>query len=170
MNKAALQGQRFYFNMVHGVTLRLIGTFSDADLDFRPKEGMRSVRELAMHFYTQERVMAENVGSGRLTQEIENAVIPETEAGQAILAGLKTVADLQTYTRRCHQTMDEVLETMTDEDLQKIVEAPYGSFPAWQFFAFAYDEHWHHRGQLYTYARLLGKEPPMLYDYENSPV
>lgn len=170
MNKAALQGQRFYFNMVHGVTLRLIGTFSDADLDFRPKEGMRSVRELAMHFYTQERVMAENVRGGKLTQEVENAVIPETEAGQAVLAELKTVADLQAYARRCHQTMDDVLEAMTDEDLQKIVEAPYGSFPAWQFFAFAYDEHWHHRGQLYTYTRLLGKEPPMLYDYENSPV
>ena len=29
----------------------------------------------------------------------------------------------------------------------------------------AYDEHWHHRGQLYTHLRLLGKEPPMLYDY-----
>ncbi len=170
MNKAALQGQRFYFNMVHGVTLRLIGTFSDADLDFRPKEGMRSVRELAMHFYTQERVMAENLRGGKLTQEVENAVIPETDAGKAVLAELKTVADLQAYARRCHQAMEDVAAAMTDEDLQKTVEAPYGSFPAWQFFNFAYDEHWHHRGQLYTYARLLGKEPPMLYDYENSPV
>ena len=40
-----------------------------------------------------------------------------------------------------------------------------GKYPAWQYFAFAYDEHWHHRGQLYTYLRLLDKEPPMLYDY-----
>src|SRR3979411_1211327 len=40
-----------------------------------------------------------------------------------------------------------------------------GTPPAWQYFTFAYDEHWHHRGQLYTYLRLLGKEPPMLYDY-----
>ena len=36
---------------------------------------------------------------------------------------------------------------------------------AWQYFLFAYDEHWHHRGQLYVYLRLLGKEPPNLYDY-----
>ena len=35
-----------------------------------------------------------------------------------------------------------------------------------EYLEFAYDEHWHHRGQLYTYLRLLGKEPPMLYDYQ----
>ena len=40
-----------------------------------------------------------------------------------------------------------------------------GAFTKWQYFNFAYDEHWHHRGQLYSYLRLLGKEPPMLYDY-----
>ncbi|MBI1762207.1 MAG: DinB family protein [Acidobacteria bacterium] len=170
MNKAALQGQRFYFNMVHGVTLRLIGTFSDADLDFRPKEGLRSVRELIMHMYTMERSLAANIRSGKLTEESESMAVPEKPAGQAVLAELKTVADLLAYARRYHQALDETAEAMTDEDLQKPVEAWYGSFPAWQFFAFAYDEHWHHRGQLYTYARLLGKEPPMLYDYENSPV
>ncbi len=168
MNKEALLGQRFYFNMVHGVTLRLIGTFSDADLDFRPKEGVRSVRELLMHMYTMERTLAENIRSGKLTAvDVDN---PETEAGKAVLAELKTVADLQAYARRYHQALDDTLAAMSEEEVQRVVEAPYGSFPAWQFLQFAYDEHWHHRGQLYTYARLLGKEPPMLYDYENSPV
>lgn len=166
MNKEALLGQRFYFNMVHGVTLRLIGTFSEADLDFRPKEGVRSVRGLIMHIYTMERTLAENIRSGKLTAEADN---PETEAGKAVLAELQTVADLQAYARRYHQALDDTLAAMSEEEVQGVVEAPYGSFPAWQFFQFAYDEHWHHRGQLYTYARLLGKEPPMLYDYENSP-
>ena len=168
MNKEALLGQRFYFNMVHGVTLRLIGAFSDADLDFRPKEGVRSVRELLMHMYTMERTLAENIRSGKLSAV--DADNPETEAGKAVLAELKAVADLQAYARRYHQALDDTLAAMSEEEVQRVVEAPYGSFPAWQFFQFAYDEHWHHRGQLYTYARLLGKEPPMLYDYENSPV
>lgn len=170
MNKQALLGQRGYFQMVHGVTLRLIGTFSDADLDFRPKEGLRSVRELIMHMYSMERTLAENIRSGKLSEETESVAVPEKEAGKAVLAELKTVADLLAYARRYHQALDETLEAMTEEEVQQPVEAWYGSFPAWQFFAFAYDEHWHHRGQLYTYARLLGKEPPMLYDYENSPV
>ena len=167
MNKQALLGQRAYFNMVHGVTLRLIGAFSDADLDFRPKEGLRSVRELLMHMYTMERTLAENIRSGKLAAV--DADNPETEAGKAMLAELKTVADLQAYARRYHQALDDTLAAMSEEEVQRLVEAPYGSFPAWQFFQFVYDEHWHHRGQLYTYARLLGKEPPMLYDYENSP-
>lgn len=169
MNKAALLGQRGYFQMVHGITLRLIGSFSDADLDFRPKEGMRSVRELIMHMYTMERTLAENIRSGKLTEETESIAVPEKPAAQAVLAELKTVADLQAYAQRYHQALDETLAAMSDEEIQRPVEAWYGTFPAWQFFAFAYDEHWHHRGQLYTYARLLGNEPPMLYDYENFP-
>lgn len=170
MNKQALQGQRDYFKMVHGVTLRLIGTFSDADLDYRPKPAMRSVRDLIMHMYGMQKVWAENVQKPKITQESENRSIPETEEGKAEAAKLKTVADLQTFARQAHQSLDEALASITDEELASNVEVPYGSFPRWQMFMFAYDEHWHHRGQLYTYARLLGKEPPMLYDYENSPV
>ena len=161
MNKQALLGQRQYFNMVHGVTVRAIGAFEDKDLDYRPTPETRTVRELIIHIYSGEKVMAEGVLEGRVTTEAETAAAEQ--------ADIKTVADAQEFARSCHKVADEALATMSDEDLARMVEAPYGSFPAWQYFAFAYDEHWHHRGQLYTYLRLLGKEPPMLYDYENSP-
>jgi uncharacterized damage-inducible protein DinB len=169
MNKEALLGQREYFKMVHGVTLRLIGSFSDADLDYRPQPGMRSVRDLAMHVYGMEKIWPENIHKGQLTAAEENKCIPETEEGKAVAATLKTVSDLQAFARSAHEAMDQALQKTSDEALAKQVETPFGSFPLWQMFMFAYDEHWHHRGQLYTYARLLGKEPPMLYDYENSP-
>jgi uncharacterized damage-inducible protein DinB len=169
MNKQALLAQRGYFKMVHGVTLRLIGTFSDEDLDYRPKPDARSVRDLILHIYGMERTFGEGIKQGKLTAEIENKAIPETAGGKAVAATLKTVADCQKYARECHQAGDEALAPLTDEDLARQLESPFGSYPVWQYFAFTYDEHWHHRGQLYTYARLLGKEPPMLYDYENSP-
>src|SRR5581483_2153969 len=122
MNKEALLGQRAYFNLVHGVTLRLIGTFSDADLDFRPKENVRSVRELLMHMYTMERTLAENIRSGKLMPvEVDN---PETEAGKAVLAELKTTAELQAYARRCHQALDDTLAAMSEAEVQQAVEAP----------------------------------------------
>jgi uncharacterized damage-inducible protein DinB len=168
MNKQALIGVRHYFDMVHGVTLRLIGSFSDEDLDYRPKPGMRSVRELIAHVYTQERVLAEGVKSGKLTLEVENQANPETEDGKKIADSLSTIAEAQAYARESHKAAGELLNSLTDEQIASPVEAPYGTFPAWQFFSFAYDEHWHHRGQLYTYARLLGKEPPMLYSYEEN--
>lgn len=170
MDKQTLLGVRGYFDMVHGVTLRLIGSFSDEDLDYRPRPGMRSVRELISHIYTMERVMADGLRSGKLTAEVEAPANPETEAGKKVADSLTSVAKAQEYASECHKAAGGLLASMTDEELAQMVEAPYGSFPAWQYFSFAYDEHWHHRGQLYTYARLLGKEPPMLYSYEADQV
>src|SRR5262245_54276310 len=158
MNKQALLAQRGYFKMVHGVTLRLIGTFSDEDLDYRPKPDARSVRDLILHIYGMERTFGEGIKQGKLTTEIENKAIPETAGGKAVAATLKTVADCQKYARECHQAGDDALAPLTDEDLARQLESPFGSYPVWQYFNFSYDEHWHHRGQLYTYARLLGKE------------
>lgn len=169
MDKHALSGQREYFRMVHGVTLRLVGSFSDSDLDFRPQPGMRSVRDLILHIYGAEKAMCEGVVAGRITVEEENKGLPESEEAKPVIATLKSVADAQEYARRCHQAADNALAAVTDEQLASPVESPFGTFLGWQYFNFCYDEHWHHRGQLYTYARLLGKEPPMLYDYENSP-
>ncbi len=169
MNKEALTGQYAYFKMVHGVTLRLIGTFSDAELDYRPRPEMRSVRDLVQHIYGMLKTFPEGIRAGRLTAEIENAAIPETAEGKAASAALATVADCQAYARACFAAVEAGLAGITDEQLASQIESPFGSFAGWQYFSFAYDEHWHHRGQLYTYARLLGKEPPMLYDYENSP-
>ena len=48
-----------YFNMVHGITVRAIDAFTDRELDFRPKPGMRSPRELIFHVYSQEKILAE---------------------------------------------------------------------------------------------------------------
>jgi uncharacterized damage-inducible protein DinB len=53
-------------------------------LDFRPKEGVRSVRELLMHMYTMERTLAENIRSGKLTAV--DADNPGDGAGKAVLA------------------------------------------------------------------------------------
>src|SRR5215475_7215644 len=160
MNKQALLGQRQYLKMVHGVTLRLIATFSDKDLDYRPKPEMRAVRDLILHINGIQKSFGDGIKQGKLTAEVENKNIPETAEGKAVAATLKTVADCQKYASECHKAGDESLASLTDEDLARQIESPFGTFPGWQYFAFAYDEHWHHRGQLYTYARLLGKEPP----------
>lgn len=167
MNKQALSGQRGYFSMVHGVTLRLIGSFSDEDLDYRPRPEMRSVRDLILHIYGAEKAMAEGVVAGKLTEAEEYKGLPEKDEAKPYLAAIKTIADAQDYAKRCHQAADEALEKVTDEQLASQIESPFGTFLGWQYFNFCYDEHWHHRGQLYTYARMLGKEPPMLYDYGN---
>ena len=167
MDKQALLGQRGYFEMVHGVTLKLMENFGDDGLDFRPQPNMRSARELFVHIYGMEKVWADNMPSGKISQEAENTCIPETEAGKAYAAQFKTVAQLQAFAREAHQALSDRLAATAEADLPNVIETPFGNFPAWQMFAFSYDEHWHHRGQLYTYARLAGKEPLMVYSYDN---
>ena len=166
MTKQQLLARCDDFNMVHGVTVRAISMFSDGELAFRPAPGMRSPRELIFHIYSQERLLAEGASQGNFSLEAAGAANPETDPGASECAKLATVGDVRAYADACHRAADKTFRAMSDAELARPVESPFGAYPAWRYFAFAYDEHWHHRGQLYTYLRLLGKEPPMLYDYE----
>lgn len=165
MNKQEFLARRDYFSMVHGVTMRAIGALSDEELDYRPRPGMRTPRELIFHIYSQEKLLAEAAQHGRFTLEAANGSNPEDAANAAELKALATVSDARRYAEACHQAAEDIFRRMSDDELARAVESPMGAYPATQYFTFAYDEHWHHRGQLYTYLRLLGKEPPMLYDY-----
>jgi uncharacterized damage-inducible protein DinB len=166
MNKDELLARRQYFSLVHGVTIRAIGTLSDQELDFRPQPGMRTPRELVFHIYTQEKVLAEAARGGQFTPDMANLSNPEEPSSAAAVAALATVSDAVAYAEACHRAADDIFRSMSDETIARSVESPFGPYPGWQYSLFAYDEHWHHRGQLYTYLRLLGKEPPMLYDYQ----
>jgi uncharacterized damage-inducible protein DinB len=126
---------------------------------------MRTPKELIFHIYTQEKILAEAARQGRFTPEAADRSNPEFEGVALELKVLTTVSDVQAYADACHQAAEKILEAMSEEDLTRPVESPFGTYPAWRYFDFGYDEHWHHRGQIYTYLRLLGKEPPMLYDY-----
>ena len=165
MDRQTFSAQCDYLNMVHGVTLRAIDAFSDGDLDFRPKPAMRTPRELIFHIYSQEKILAEAARQGKFTAEAASRSSPEEQGGATEAQALATVTDLKTYAQACHQAAQAIFSAMSESELNRPVESPFGTFPAWRYFGFAYDEHWHHRGQLYVYLRLLGKEPPMLYDY-----
>ena len=165
MSKSELLAKLEYFRMAHGVTLRAIAALGDEDLDFRPQPTMRTPKELIFHIYTQEKVIAKAARQGRLAMDAANRSNPEDEAVAGELKALSTISDVKTYADACHQEAENIFGAMSEAELVRPVESPFGTYPAWRYFDFAYDEHWHHRGQLYTYLRLLGKEPPMLYDY-----
>ena len=166
MKLAGFHARIEYFHAVSGVTVRAIGQFTDEELSFRPQPGMRSAGELIFHLCAQEKALAEACPAGKMTAEDASAMVPETQPAPADLARVDTVAGAQAFARDCHQAATAAWMSLTEETLNRDVESPFGTYPAWKFFNFAYDEHWHHRGQLYTYLRLLGKEPVMLYDYQ----
>jgi uncharacterized damage-inducible protein DinB len=170
MDKQQLLARRDYFNLVHAVTMRAIRAFTEDELDFRPQPGMRTPRELIFHIYSQEKLLAEAAQQGRFTLEMANGSNPEDQSNAAELKSLGTVSDTLAYATACHRAAEDIFRSMSPPEIARHVESPLGAYPAWQYFLFAYDEHWHHRGQLYTYLRLLGKEPPMLYDYQPAGV
>jgi uncharacterized damage-inducible protein DinB len=165
MTRELLLARCEYLNMVHGVTLRAIAAFTDQDLDYRPIARARTPRELIFHIYAQERLIAEALRAGRFTMEAASGSNPEDASNAAAVARLATVKDAAEFANRCHEAAEAIYRSLSEADVARAVHSPMGTYPAWQFFLFAYDEHWHHRGQLYVYLRLLGKEPPDLYGY-----
>src|SRR6267378_6593744 len=147
MNRSDVMAKLEYFNMVHGVTLRAIATLRDEDLDFRPRPNMRSPRELIFHIYTQEKILASAGRLGRFTAEAASSSNPEDKAAALELKALATVEDLRAYAEACHRQAENILNAMSEEDMVRPVESPFGTFPVWRYCEFGYDEHWHHRGQ-----------------------
>ena len=156
MTREQLLARLEYFTMVHAVTIRAIAAFSDHDLDFRPSPRVRT---------PQEKLTAEAARAGQFTMDALNGSNPEEPANAAAVTALATVKDAVAFAVGCHDAAEAIFRSLSDEDVARPVESPMGTYPAWQYFTFAYDEHWHHRGQLYVYLRLLGKEPPNWYDY-----
>jgi len=166
MTRQELLDRRDYFDLVHGVTVRAIAAFTDEELGFRPQPGLRTPRELIFHIYAQEKLAAEAARHGRFTMEHAAGSDPESASNAEAVAALATVSDAVAFANRCHHAADTTFRALSSEEIDRPVESPMGTYPAWRYLQFAYDEHWHHRGQLYVYLRLLAKEPPMLYDYQ----
>ena len=80
MDQAMLAILHQYFDRVHSVTMKAIEAISDADLDFRPKPGMRTPRELLFHIYSQEKILAEAAREGQLTAGAAGRSNPEEQA------------------------------------------------------------------------------------------
>jgi len=119
---------------------------------------MRTAKEILFHMYTAEKILAEAVQRGELLEEGSKEYTPEDEIGAAAASKIRTVKDMQQYAQLCHDNASEALAEITDAELARTVRSTFGEFTGAQFLTFLYDEHWHHRGQFYTYLRLMEKE------------
>src|SRR5262245_15146543 len=137
MSDSGLSAKLDYFNMVHGVTLRAIAALSDADLEFRPQPTMRTAKDMVFHIYSQERVLAEAVREGRFTMEAANLSSPESEVAAAEVKALATVGDLRAYAEGCHRDAEKIFRAIPDQDLDRPVESPFGTYPSRRYLDFA---------------------------------
>jgi uncharacterized damage-inducible protein DinB len=157
MEKKVVMGMLGYFDKVQKVTLKAIKLIPEDKLDFRPCPEVMSIGELVRHIYMNEKVFAEGAKKGVISEDDFKKVACEA----------KDVAGLIKFAKKVHQSTNRIAKKLTPTQMKKNVKVFWGDqFPAWICFSSVYDEHWHHRGQLFTYLRLLGIKPPDLYGYK----
>jgi uncharacterized damage-inducible protein DinB len=159
MNKATLDQMWDQFRQKYGVYLRLLEAFPADRFATHPVPGMRTPAELVTHISgSVVRDIAEGVANGRITADeaSESRVATELGGKPALLA----------FARRCFEQADAAVNRIGDAELSAMVPTPWNmTWPGWVAFHVINDEFVHHRGQLYTYARLCGVEPPFMWGY-----
>lgn len=155
MEKKDVMAMLKYFDKVQKVTLKAVNLIPPKKLNFKPCPEVMSIKDLVCHIYANEKVLAIAAKKGFITQE----------DFKGASKGFKSLRSLINYAKKVHQNTNRIARSLTGRQMKKKVKTFWGDqLHAYAFFFMIYDEHWHHRGQLFTYLRLLGIKPPNLYD------
>jgi uncharacterized damage-inducible protein DinB len=150
MNKHVQEQKWKYFDMVLGVTRKLVDQFPDDKIDYRPTPEIRSVQELVAHVYT---FLTESVNTVAAGKQIEGKE-PHFDSKAELLQWMDGQVQ-EAFTK---------FDMLTDEQITAQIECWGQKFFGYQILDFVMQEHLHHRGQLTVYLRLLGIKPVFVYD------
>ena len=159
MHKAMAEGTWQSLRLHVGVTLRALEMIPEDKLDSHPVSDMRTPKELAIHAFAYMRGIPAGIAKGNLVPE--DCAEPVDQ--------IKTKADLLKWCKESFEVGTAGFEKLTEEQITSMPETYFGKpFPGWVLVSIVYDEHLHHRGQLYVYMRALGIEPPFLWSFDES--
>ena len=101
---------------------------------------------------------------------IARGEIRRQESSEArIVADLGSKMAVIAYARKCWSVANEAVMKVGDAQLNASIDTPWSmEIAGWTGFNILNDEFLHHYGQLYTYARLCGAEPPFLWGFAES--
>jgi uncharacterized damage-inducible protein DinB len=139
-----------YWENVRKLTIRVFDQFPHDKFDFRPVDSVRSVAEQFDHI---------------LVVELYSRIGILTEVWD--LSPFKGERDLSRENLR-EKLYNEnkktlgLLRMLPEGRFIKTYETPFGTISGEAAIYVALDEEIHHRGNLYTYLRLLGIEPPQM--------
>ena len=145
-----------HWGNVHNITTKVMKLFPEDKKDFKPAEPMMTAMELMKHIATVEKTFLESCKKGSIEYDDFG------KYGKIDFDDLKSLID---YFEKTHKEVDAYYSQVGDKGMEKIIKTPWGDSPAFHQLSGAYDHEWHHRGQLYVYSRLLGIEPPFVFDY-----
>ncbi|KIL49445.1 DinB family protein [Jeotgalibacillus soli] len=128
--------------------LELLNTVDNEYLHYKPWDNAMSLSELVLHI---------SGAMGMFVNTVKSGVFTPPPAPKSF----ETVEDLRTILQaETEQTITE-LESLTEEQLEQLVDFHGTKMPGIALLEGAKDHEIHHKGQLFTYARLTGaKELP----------
>jgi len=138
------------WNRIHRDTARVLRAAPDDKLEWRPKEDMFTMRELIGHIPQAEVVLVRSALAGS-TQKV-----PFDFSGAAEV--IATAFDSQ------HEELASEVSKLTAEQWKEEVEFHGRRLRRGVLLWFVTEHEIHHRGQLFTYYRLAGIEPPNLHE------
>ena len=138
------------WNRIHQQTARVLAAATDDKLDWRPKEGMFTLRELLRHIPEAEMGIARTALAGSMQK-------PASDLTTSSVAEI-----VRTYEANHAQLVEEVSKLTLDQ-LNEEIEA-FGQKMRRRTLLRVMNEHEiHHRGQIFTYYHLADIAPPKLY-------
>jgi len=145
--------------LVYGISARVFDAIPKDKMDAHPIAGMRTPKELIAHMAATMRTIATGVTKGAIDDYSE---LEKSAVGMKHEEFVKWVAESWTVANKAVRSLSEAQATA-------MVKNPWTTdFPAAVCIQILFDEHLHHRGQLYTYLRAFGVEPPFMWDFENN--
>ncbi|HEX7077430.1 MAG TPA: DinB family protein [Candidatus Eisenbacteria bacterium] len=149
------------FRLVNGITTRVIEAIPADKIGTRPVRDMRTPTELVVHMAETMRGVVEGIVSGEI-KEYESSE-------KALCPTIQSRDDLAKLMRDAWAKANKAIGGLRPEQATAMVKSPWGmDFPGWVCVQIVFDEHLHHRGQLYAFLRALGVEPPFMWDFENN--
>lgn len=139
------------WNRIHKDTSRVLRGVPDDKLDWRPKEGMFTMRELVGHMPQAELVLTRSALAGSTqTIPLDFSKLNANEIAAAF--------DTQ------HDELVAEVSKLSAEQWKEEVEFHGRTLRRGVLLWFMTEHEIHHRGQLYTYYRFADIEPPNLHE------
>lgn len=138
-----------HWEQIRAQLLATIDKFKEADLSYKPFAASWSVKEIMLHIGYEEQI------------EIHYGIIQETAdfPTQPDPENYSNLASIKTFLADVHSRTGQYLQSLSEDDLVRVVEPPWGaSAPLEAMIGHVMEHEIHHRAELSLVLGLLGRQ------------
>lgn len=140
-----------YWSGIREGLYQALDLFTDEQLSFTPAEGLWSIGQVALHIAGAEEGWFRFI----VTRELDDW--PEDYS----LEEYPTMAAVKELLQETHGRTEAYLATIDQDEMERIIEAPWGvKFPVRWAVWHVLEHEIHHRGEMFLMLGILGKEAP----------